>query len=123
MKALPDLLYAYMNSKVDSGLTGLGADFAKWLEARKQVSDKMKNKVLQYINEHKNAFTALWNVVTAVMNTKNDIISKFDSQGGQVKQSINSQPGGEGYVLAHPKGDVKLVPRATFSAANRAKQR
>jgi hypothetical protein len=123
MKALPDLLYAYMNSKVDSGLTGLGADFAKWLEARKQVSDKMKNKVLQYINEHKNAFTALWNVVTAVMNTKNDIISKFDSQGGQVKQSINGQPGGEGYVLAHPKGDVKLVPRATFSAANRAKQR
>ena len=57
------------------------------------------------------------------MKTKNDIISKFDSQGGQVKQSINGKPGGEGYVLAHPKGDIKLVPRATFSAANRAVKR
>ena len=53
------------------------------------------------------------------MATKDDIIGKFDSQGGQVKQSINGQPGGEGYVLAHPKGDMKFVPRATFSAANR----
>ncbi len=123
MKALPDLLYAYMNSKVDTGLTNLGADFAKWLENRKQVTDKMKGKVLQYINQHQSAFTALWNVVTAIMKTKDDIISKFDSQGGQVKQSINGQPGGEGYVLAHPKGDVKLVPRATFSAANRAVKR
>ena len=57
------------------------------------------------------------------MRTKDDIISKFDSQGGQVKQSINGQPGGEGYVLAHPKGDIKLVPRATFTAANRAVKR
>lgn len=120
MKALPDLLYAYMNSKVDSGLTGLGSDFATWLENRKQVSDKMKNKVLQYIKQHRAAFTALWNVVTAVMTTKDDIINKFDGQGGEVKQSINGQPGGEGYVLAHPEGDIKLVPRATFSAANRA---
>ena len=123
MKALPDLLYAYMNSKVDTGLTNLGADFATWLENRKQVSDKMKGKVLQYINQHQSAFTALWNVVTAIMKTKDDIISKFDSQGGQVKQSINGKPGGEGYVLAHPKGDIKLVPRATFSAANRAVKR
>tara|TARA_R110002074_G_scaffold52860_2_gene133145 strand:- start:1788 stop:3020 length:1233 start_codon:yes stop_codon:yes gene_type:complete len=119
MKALPELLYAYMNSKVDTGLTNLGADFPTWLENRKQVSDKMKVKVLEYIGQHKVAFVALWNVVAAVMATKDDIIAKFDSQGGQVKQSINGQPGGEGYVLASPKGDMKLVPRATFSAANR----
>jgi hypothetical protein len=119
MKALPDLLYAYMNSKVDTGLTKLGADFPTWLENRKQVSDKMKGKVLEYIGQHKVAFVALWNVVAAVMATKDDIIGKFDSQGGQVKQSINGQPGGEGYVLANPEGDMKFVPRATFSAANR----
>jgi hypothetical protein len=119
MKALPDLLYAYMNSKVDTGLTNLGADFPTWIENRKQVSAKMKGKVLEYIGQHKVAFVALWNVVAAVMATKDDIIGKFDSQGGQVKQSINGQSGGEGYVLAHPEGDMKLVPRATFSAANR----
>lgn len=123
MKVLPELLYAYMNSKVDTGLTKLGADFPTWLENRKQVSDKMKGKVLEYIGQHKVAFVALWNVVAAVMATKDDIIAKFDSQGGQVKQSINGQSGGEGYVLANPDGDMKLVPRATFSAANREARR
>ena len=54
---------------------------------------------------------------------KTILFAKFDSQGGDVKQSIGDQPGGEGYVLAHPKGDIKLVPRKTFSAANRAVER
>ena len=31
--------------------------------------------------------------------------------------------GGEGYVLAHPDGDIKLVPRQTFSKYNRAMER
>jgi|TARA_R110000796_G_scaffold34443_4_gene88981 hypothetical protein len=123
MKGFPELLYTYMNSKVDSGLIDLGGDFATWLENRKQVSDKMKVKVLQYIGQHKVAFTSMWTVVTAVMTTKDDIINKFDGQGGEVKQSINGQPGGEGYVLAHPKGDMKFTSRATFSAANRAEVR
>jgi len=57
------------------------------------------------------------------MQAKDNIIAQFDSQGGDVKQSIGGQPGGEGYVLAHPKGDIKLVPRKTFSAANRAVER
>jgi hypothetical protein len=35
----------------------------------------------------------------------------------------DSVDGGEGYVLAHPEGDIKLVPRKTFSKYNRAVER
>lgn len=122
MTDLPKLFYAYINSKVDTGLDNLGGDFAKWLQTAK-VSEKKKVNVLAYIKEHMGHFKAMWNVVTAIMQAKDDIIAKFDSQGGDVKQSIGDQPGGEGYVLAHPKGDIKLVPRKTFSAANRAVER
>lgn len=123
MKGFPDLLYAYMNSKVDSGLTNLGSDFIPWLENREQVSAKMKTKVNEYIQENSSAFMSLWNVVSSIMKTKDDIINKFDSQESPIKQSINGKPGGEGYVMTHPKGDIKLVPRSTFSAANRSATR
>jgi len=119
---LPKIFYAYINSKVDTGLDNFGKDFSTWLSQSK-LSEPKKANVLQYIKEHMNHFKSMWNVVGAIQMAKDDIIAKFDSQGGDVKQSINGKPGGEGYVLAHPKGDIKLVPRASFSAANRAVQR
>jgi hypothetical protein len=116
---LPRIFYTYMNSKVDTGLENLGADFGQWLEGSK-LSGKKKANVAEYINEHKAQFDAMWQVVTMIKKAKNNIIEQFDSQGIDVKQSIGKQAGGEGYVLAHPEGDIKLVPRSTFSAANRA---
>jgi hypothetical protein len=125
MKAFPQMLYKYTNSKVDTGLDNLGADFARWLEAEPKVSDAMKNKVLQYIKQHASAFNAMWKTVSSVMKVKDNIIAQFDSHDQTVKQSIpgHSDTGGEGYVLAHPKGDIKLVPRATFTKANRSVER
>jgi len=57
------------------------------------------------------------------MTVKNQIIDQFDSQSTSVKQSMAGEKGGEGYVLAHPEGDIKLVPRQTFSRINRAVER
>jgi len=116
---LPKIFYTYMNSKVDTGLDNLGKDFGQWLEGSK-LSGKKKANVAEYVNTHKTEFNAMWSVVTMIKKAKNNIIEQFDSQGIDVKQSIGDTPGGEGYVLAHPKGDIKLVPRSTFSAANRA---
>jgi hypothetical protein len=47
----------------------------------------------------------------------------LDNQKGTVTATINGKPGGEGYVLQHPAGDIKLVNRSGFSAANRAVER
>lgn len=116
---LPKIFYTYINSKVDTGLENLGGDFSQWLETSK-LSQKKKAGVIEYINTHKAQFKAMWTVVTTIKKAKNGIIDQFDAQGGDVKQSIGDTPGGEGYVSAHPEGDIKLVPRASFSAANRA---
>ena len=57
------------------------------------------------------------------MNVKDYIISQFDNHNTDVKQSIAGTKGGEGYVIAHPEGDIKLVPREFFSRANREQMR
>ena len=36
---------------------------------------------------------------------------------------MGDKAGGEGFVLAHPEGAIKLVDRAGFTAANRAIER
>ena len=58
------------------------------------------------------------------MQIKDKVIAQFDSHDATVKANIPGHgAGGEGYVLAHPDGDVKLVPREFFTKANRAVQR
>ena len=119
---LSDILYRYVNSKVDTGLEDLGKDFINWLPQSKQSQIKQK-RVIEYISQNQKAFDSLWEVVGGIMSAKDHIIDQLDKQGSNVKQSIGGQEGGEGYVLAHPGGNIKLVPRATFSKANRAVQR
>ena len=124
MKDFPKIIYAYVNSKVDSSLDNLGADFAQWLEQRKQVSDRKKAKILEYVQLHARAFATMWQTVSAIIKVKDNIIAQFDSHDQTVKQSIPGHgEGGEGYVLAHPEGDIKLVPREYFTKANRAVER
>jgi len=123
MKDFPNILYTYTNSKVDTGMEDLGKDFVSWLERQPRISERKKENVKEYISQHENAFSALWRVVSAIMTVKNRIIDQFDSQKKSVQQSMAGEEGGEGYVLAHPEGDIKLVPRQTFSRINRAVER
>lgn len=122
MKDLPEIFYTYTNSKVDTGLENLGKDFMQWLSASK-VSPAKQSKIAEYIQQHSQGFNALWEVVTTIQQVKDDIISQLDKQNIPVKQSMAGEEGGEGYVLAHPEGDIKLVPRQTFSRINRSIQR
>ena len=121
MTDFPKILYAYTNSKVDTGLDNLGRDFVKWL-ATSKVSQVKQQKIIEYIKQNMQAFSSLWEVVNGIMKVKDGIIKQLDSQG-QIKARTAGKDGGEGYVLAHPGGDIKLVNRAGFSAANRAVQR
>ena len=119
-----DILYNYVNQSVDRGtLDNLGKDFMKWLMNHQKISERKKQKIAEYVKQNMNAFTSLWEVVQGIMNVKNSIISQLDNQGSSVKATTAGKPGGEGYVLAHPGGDMKLVNRAGFTAANRAAQR
>lgn len=119
---LSDILYTYVNKKVDSSLANLGADFSQWITTTK-LSKKKQDNVLSHIAEHPIAFESLWKVVSGIIKIKDAIINQLDSHEAEVTQKIGTQSGGEGYVMKHKNGDIKLVPREVFSKANRAKQR
>jgi len=116
---LPTVFYTYTNSKVDSGMKNLGGDFLDWL-ATSKVSKPKQERMREYISNNKAGFTALWKIVKEIQVVKDHIIHQFDSHDADVKASIGDTPGGEGYVLSHPEGPIKLVNRAGFTAANRA---
>jgi len=122
MTDFSEVLYKYVNSKVDSGLDNLGKDFMQWLQ-NSTVSAPKKAKMTEYVKTNIKAFSALWQVVSGIMKVKDNIIAQLEQQPADVKASIGDKSGGEGYVLAHPTGDIKFVNRAGFSAANRAVQR
>tara|TARA_B100000683_G_scaffold69890_1_gene68422 strand:- start:48320 stop:49858 length:1539 start_codon:yes stop_codon:yes gene_type:complete len=113
-----NILYTYTNSKVDTGLNNLGRDFVRWLQSS-VVSKPKQEKIINYINTNMKAFGALWQVVSGIMNVKDNIIKQLDQQSTDVKASIGDTPGGEGYVMSRQGGDLKFVNRAGFSAANR----
>jgi len=131
MKDLPKIFYAYLNSKVDSGLTNLAKDFIAWLKQSK-VSNAKQQKIIDLINSNVQGYNAMWQIVQGIMRVKDDIINQLEQQEtdvtahigphGPVSQDAHGD-GGEGYVLAHPDGDIKLVPREYFSKANRSVER
>jgi cytidyltransferase-like protein len=114
-----NLLYSYLNSKVDTGLTSLGNDFLDWADS-KNFSDSKKKNLRSYVEENKAAFEALWQVVDLTMKVKDDIIRQLEAQEAPVQAFIGDVEGGEGYVTASPGGSVKLVDRSAFTKANRA---
>lgn len=119
---LPTVFYTYLNSKVDTGLQDLAKGFVPWLKQSK-VSPAKQQKIIDIINSNVNGFNAIWQLVSGIMRVKDDIIRQLESQDAPIKSSINGQEGGEGYVLAHPEGDIKLVSREFFTKANRAVER
>lgn len=119
---LPTIFYTYLNSKVDTGLTNLAQDFMPWL-MRSNVSKPKQQKIVDMINQNVNGFNAIWQLVAGLMKVKDHIINQFEKQDSDIKASINGQEGGEGYVMAHPEGDIKLVSREFFTKANRAVER
>ena len=115
-----NILYTYTNQM--GAQSQLGTNFENWVASSK-LSDAKKKRIMEWVNANQQGFDALWQVVNGIQEVKNDIINQFDTHDAPVKASINGQTGGEGYVMTHPEGDIKLVNRAGFTAANRAVQR
>ena len=119
MTNFPDILYKYLNSKVDTGLVNIGEDFLQWVD-QSSLTGAMKKKITDYVSSNRDGFESLWKVVVEIMSVKEEIINQIDNQDTEIKSYIGNEPGGEGYVFSHPDGDIKYVSRSKFSAANRA---
>lgn len=110
------ILYRYVNSQVTTkDFSKLDQRFEDWL-ASSSVSANKQAKILAFRQENPNGFRAVFETLAMIQQVKDQIISQLDQQN-PIKQSINGKPGGEGYV----KGQIKLVPRARFTAVNREK--
>jgi len=126
---LTKIYYNYLNSKVDTSLDNLAGGFFTWLKSGK-VSIPKQQRIVEYVNENKQAFDAMWDIVTGIMKIKDKIIQQFDSHDADVTAHIGDHgpvtdtaahgDGGEGYVMTHPSGDIKLVSRGYFTKANRS---
>ncbi len=113
MTDFKNILYKFVNQQVKTrDLTNLNKKFDQWLTTS-GVSAPKQAKIQEYRKTQSGAFEAIFNTLEQIMHIKDAIIDHLDLTS-PVKASIGGQRGGEGYV----KGDIKLVPRTKFTAAN-----
>ena len=122
MSDFANVLYTYVNQNGKN--KNLGANFEQWV-ADSKLSDAKKKRIVEWTRANTTGFQAIWQIVVGIQQIKNDIINQFDSHNAPVRASINGKPGGEGYVLDHPGGSIKLVNRGEggFTQANRDVER
>lgn len=120
MKDLPDVLYAYTNSKADNFSSVSSEDFRTWVENNPKLSKPKISNILSYMQNKQDGFRVLFEIVKEIEQLKNQLVSQFDKQSTTVKAFIGNVPGGEGYVSKGSSGLIKLVNRGGFTAANRA---
>jgi hypothetical protein len=46
-----------------------------------------------------------------IRSIKDQLVNHFDKEPSEIMAQTGSEPGGEGYVMYHPTGNVKFVPR------------
>ena len=110
------ILYSYINHKTKTrSLDNLSGEFIDWLSGSK-VTGVKQDRIRQHIETDPAAFKGMFDLITAIMQTKNDVIQQLDNQDADVEAYTDGQRGGEGYVIGN--GDAKLVNRSGFSAAN-----
>lgn len=118
IKDLGGLMQKFVNARV-KGFTG---DFATWLPAN--VSSNKLNTLLGdsgYLIQHRDAVNAIFAIFDGISAIKDNLIQQLDTQQHTIQSSTMGKPGGEGYVFNTAQGLIKLVNRASFSAANFAK--
>ena len=110
------IIYSYINSATKSGNLGnIGLDdFVSWLQTSK-VSVPKQQRIVEYLQKHSKAFSGMFEIISGIQKVKNQIIDQLDKRPADITATTDGNPGGEGYVVG---GDVKLVNRSGFSAAN-----
>lgn len=106
-------LYRFVNSQVTTrDLSNLNARFEPWLRTS-AVSAGKQDRIMRLRETNSAGFAAVFSTLETIMCLKDHVIDELDHRN-PIKQTINGEPGGEGYV----RGNIKLVPRCRFTAAN-----
>lgn len=116
MTGFKDVLYKFNNQMAKSGVTvDLANRFIDWIN-RSSESAAMKQKLTAWISQNAKGFKACFAIMEGIRAVKNDLIAHFDNEQGAIRATTGAQPGGEGYVLYNPEGNVKFVPRHRWTS-------
>jgi hypothetical protein len=115
-------LGALMKTYVNARVKGFQGDFPMWLKSNVTAA-KLDNLIGQggAITVQGPAVAAVFDIFKGMVMIKANLIQQLDAQQHTIQSSINGKAGGEGYVFNTSQGLIKLVDRASFSAANFAK--
>ncbi len=112
---MPQLIKAYINSRVRSGsYDNLIGGFGQWVQ---QKSPAKAPRIFEWATANKQGVAALFQAFLDLSSLKNDLVRQLDAQGHDVQASVNDEPGHEGYVGQ----GLKFVDRMRFSQANFAR--
>jgi hypothetical protein len=119
MKALPQVLKAYLAHKAGEGSTDLGdaaEDFITFMQSPKsKLSVKAQQNMSDWIETHVTAYRVIWQIVQLLVQIKLDLKQQMDQNvGDQVQAQLGDEPGHEGFVSVTDSGIIKLVNRAQF---------
>jgi len=124
-----DKIKTYFNKKITNQTN---QDLHTWLET--QISAKQYNYLVGpnfegvLFVKDKNGeiaespgYTGLKTIFNTMYAYKQNLAAQLASQVKGIKELVNGQPAGEGFIYPTPQGLVKIVDRQVFSAANFAK--
>jgi hypothetical protein len=99
----------YTNKRITGQTT---EDLLPWL---KNNSHDLAYSYVKYQSAGTAAVLAIWN---AIYKLKEDLTGQLNRQVTGISQYVEGRPQGEGFVLTTPAGQLKLINRTVFSAAN-----
>jgi hypothetical protein len=119
IKALPQVMKAYLAHKAGEGATDLSdaaEDFIMFIQsAKSKLSVKAQHNISEWIESHVTAYRAIWQIVQLLVQIKLDLKRQMDvNVGDKVKAQLGDAPGHEGFVSVTDAGIIKLVNRAQF---------
>ena len=118
-KTFNQLFTVFVNKKIVSGsLTNLARDFMDFVEAR-PMSPKMKAKIADHLNQHKQGIIGAFKIWAALYNLKMDLVNQLNkaAESSSVRGHLaNGKQTQEGFVAQ----GLKFVDRLGFSRQNLA---
>lgn len=117
-KTYSDLLQRYLNQKITKQTSD---DLSNWLISNSkpaQLKFLLGDNQNGYLYQNKTGLDALFAIWNAISALKENLAQQLETQVTGVKQLVNGQPQGEGFVYPSKQGLVKLVQRSRFGAAH-----
>lgn len=117
IKGVIALMIKFVNDRVRSrDFSNLANGFIQYVES--SASGKMAEAIKQHISENIKGYNAVWQIFEMLSAAKNSIVDQLDSNAGDLRATIGSEQGHEGYIVHTSNGPIKLVNRFRFSATN-----